>query len=89
MTIRDPEARILAGISEALRAEYASEDQARGESPFEWINSRPSRQVGAIGEKAPAPPGVAEALWRLAFGCYLSAGGDDGICRREHSRGIG
>jgi hypothetical protein len=51
MTIRDPEVRILAGISQALEAEYLSENREWEGSPFAWIKTRPSRQVGAIGEK--------------------------------------
>lgn len=51
MTIKDPEVRILAGISQALQAEYQSENREWEGSPFAWIKTRPSRQVGAIGEK--------------------------------------
>lgn len=51
MNIKDPEVRILASISQALQVEYTSEDREWEGSPFAWIKSRPSRQVGAIGEK--------------------------------------
>jgi len=51
MKITDPEVRILASISQALQVEYTSEDREWEGSPFAWIKSRPSRQVGAIGEK--------------------------------------
>lgn len=51
MNIVDPEVRILAGISLALQAEYQSENREWDGSPFAWIKTRPSRQVGAIGEK--------------------------------------
>ena len=51
MNILDPEARILASISQALEGDYASENREWEGSPFAWIKSRPSRQVGAIGEK--------------------------------------
>ncbi|HOY68882.1 MAG TPA: hypothetical protein PLP29_18535 [Candidatus Ozemobacteraceae bacterium] len=51
MKINDPDVRLLVGISKALEAEYSSgEDEWLG-SPFAWIKTRPSRQVGAIGEK--------------------------------------
>lgn len=43
--------RILAGISLAIQAEYLSENREWEGSPFAWIKTRPSRQVGAIGEK--------------------------------------
>jgi len=51
MKINDPEVRILAGISHALESEYQSEDRGWEGSPFAWIKTKPSRQVGAIGEK--------------------------------------
>jgi hypothetical protein len=51
MKIIHPEARILAGISQALEAEYLSENNEWEGSPFAWIKTRPSRQIGAIGEK--------------------------------------
>lgn len=51
MVIKDPEVRILAGISLALQEEYQSENREWEGSPFAWIRTRPSRQVGAIGEK--------------------------------------
>ncbi|GEM82629.1 MULTISPECIES: hypothetical protein [Meiothermus] len=51
MIIKDPEVSILASISQALQAEYQSENREWEGSPFAWIRTRPSRQVGAIGEK--------------------------------------
>jgi hypothetical protein len=51
MTMEYSDYRILAGISEALQDEYRSENQEWEKSPFAWIKSRPSRQIGAIGEK--------------------------------------
>ena len=51
MKVLHPEARILAGISQALEAEYRSENNEWVGSPFAWIKTRPSRQIGAIGEK--------------------------------------
>lgn len=50
--LTDPEVRVLAGLAESLRADYESEEaDPWAESPFGWIKKRPSRQVGAIGEK--------------------------------------
>lgn len=46
-----PEVQILAGIASMLEADYISDDDAWAGSPFAWIKKRPSRQVGAIGEK--------------------------------------
>lgn len=48
--IKDPEVSILAACSETLREEYGDLVVWTG-SPFAWIKTRPSRQVGAIGEK--------------------------------------
>ncbi len=49
--ITDPEVQLLVAISGTLRADYADDDLAWAGSPFAWIKTRPSRQVGAIGEK--------------------------------------
>ncbi len=49
--ITDPDVGLLAGIAAALEADYASESLAWEGSPFAWIKTRPSRQIGAIGEK--------------------------------------
>jgi hypothetical protein len=46
-----PEVRILAGISAVLKGEYDDEEKIWDGSPFAWIKGRPSRQIGAIGEK--------------------------------------
>lgn len=51
MIIQDPEVKIVAAISAALEAEYQSESPEWIGSPFAWIKTKPSRQVGAIGEK--------------------------------------
>lgn len=51
MTIKDLDVRMLAAISQAMEAEYQSENLEWVGSPFAWIKTRPSRQVGAIGEK--------------------------------------
>lgn len=49
--ITDPEVQILASYSQLLQKDYSDEDQDWIGSPFAWIKTRPSRQVGAIGEK--------------------------------------
>jgi len=69
MTIKDPEVRILAGISLALQAEYQSENREWEGSPFAWIKTKPSRQVGAIGEKLVAG-------WLAARGFNVTRSGD-------------
>jgi hypothetical protein len=50
--LSDPDVALLAGIATTLMADYAGRagDPWEG-SPFHWIKSRPSRQVGAIGEQ--------------------------------------
>lgn len=50
-SIRDPEVLALATISTTLQAGYASEELQWMGSPFAWIKTRPSRQVGTIGER--------------------------------------
>lgn len=47
----DPEVRFLAGLASTLEADYSSDEGEWRGSPFAWIKTRPSRQVGAIGEK--------------------------------------
>lgn len=49
--IADPEFRTLAAIAVALESDYTETDNIWDDSPFAWIKCRPSRQVGAIGEK--------------------------------------
>lgn len=49
--IRDPEVRALAGLSATLEGDYVDpHNDPWRDSPFGWIQSRPSRQKGAIGE---------------------------------------
>src|SRR5258706_16076734 len=50
-SITDPEVAFLATLSGTLRADYVDADLEWEGSPFAWIKTRPSRQVGAIGEK--------------------------------------
>ena len=41
----------LVAISQTLQASYKDENKMWEGSPFEWIKLRPSRSIGAIGEK--------------------------------------
>jgi len=50
-SISDPETQLLAQICTTMRADYSDADLEWEGSPFAWIKTRPSRQVGAIGEK--------------------------------------
>ena len=50
-TIRDAEVQLLAGLATTLHVDYAKDDIPWHGSPFAWIKTRPSRQIGAIGEK--------------------------------------
>lgn len=48
--ISDPQVRILAALAADKQAQYAEQDAMWQGSPFAWIKTRPSRQIGAIGE---------------------------------------
>ena len=49
--ITDPDVLILASCAATLQSDYAEEDKEWAGSPFAWIKTRPSRQIGVIGEK--------------------------------------
>lgn len=51
--IQDPDVRLLAMIAGTLKGDYVREGDADpwAGSPFAWIRTRPSRQVGKIGEQ--------------------------------------
>lgn len=49
--ITDPDVQLLASLSATLSRDYAEDELAWLGSPFAWIKTRPSRQVGAIGEQ--------------------------------------
>lgn len=49
--IADPEVSLLARIAADLEGQYTADAAMWAGSPFQWIKTRPSRQVGAIGEK--------------------------------------
>lgn len=61
--IRDPDVQMLASLSQTISTDYITDapDPWEG-SPFAWIRTRQSRQVGAIGEKLMAG-------WCAAKGC--------------------
>lgn len=48
--IDDPEVRTLAALASSLEEDYIDTDDPWRGSPFQWIQTRPSRQKGAIGE---------------------------------------
>lgn len=48
--IEDPDVRKLASIASLLQSDYEENEDWIG-SPFDWIKTRPSRQVGKIGEQ--------------------------------------
>ena len=48
--INDPDVQILAALAADKESEYADDDAMWLGSPFRWIKTRPSRQIGSIGE---------------------------------------
>lgn len=69
--IQDPEVRILASIASMLKSDYIREeaDDPWARSPFGWIKTLPSRQVGKIGEQLVAG-------WCAAKGLDVTISGD-------------
>ena len=49
--IADPEVALLAEIATTIEGQYSDDFSMWAGSPFGWIKTRPSRQVGAIAEK--------------------------------------
>jgi len=49
--ITDPDVQLLATLSATISSDYAEDELVWQGSPFAWIKSRPSRQIGAIGEQ--------------------------------------
>lgn len=49
--IADPDVRMLTVIATSLYSDYEDGDMSWAGSPFAWIKSRPSRQIGKIGEQ--------------------------------------
>ena len=69
--IEDPDVQMLASLAAALKSDYVQKgttDPWAG-SPFAWIRSRPSRQVGKIGEQLVAG-------WCAAKGLDVTSCGD-------------
>jgi len=48
--IKNKDVELLASIATGLRVDYGQRDLAWKDSPFAWIKTRPSRQIGKIGE---------------------------------------
>jgi hypothetical protein len=69
--IKDPEVLVLASIAGTLKRDYVREglDDPWTGSPFAWIRTRPSRQVGKIGEQLVAG-------WCAAKGLDVVSSGD-------------
>lgn len=68
--ITDPEVRLLASLAAVLETEYApGTNDPWLNSPFGWIQARPSRQKGAIGE-------ALVAGWAAAKGFDVTRTGD-------------
>lgn len=49
--ILDRDVQLLAAVAAQLKPDYVSRDPEWEGSPFAWIKTRPSRQVGKIGEQ--------------------------------------
>lgn len=60
---------LLASLAQTIRDDYADDESLWADSPFGWIKTRPSRQVGAIGEKLVAG-------WLAAKGCDVTRSPD-------------
>jgi hypothetical protein len=67
--ITDTDVQMLAGLSQTLRVNYDQQSLEWEGSPFAWIKTRPSRQVGAIGE-------ILVAGWCAANGLDVIASPD-------------
>ena len=67
-SIEDRDVRMLAGLAGALETDYVQHDDAWDGSPFAWIKTRPSRQIGKIGEQLVAGWCAAKGLDVLASG---------------------
>lgn len=50
-SIKNKDVQLLASIAAGLQPDYMGRDAAWDGSPFAWIKTRPSRQIGKIGEQ--------------------------------------
>lgn len=48
--ITDEDVQLLASLAGTMKVDYLEDDRAWEGSPFAWIKTRPSRQIGKIGE---------------------------------------
>jgi hypothetical protein len=69
--IADPDVATLASIADTVKRDYIGKDKydAWAGSPFAWIRTLPSRQVGKIGEQL-------VEKWCTAKGLKVSSSGD-------------
>ena len=70
LPLADPDLGLLAAISATLMSDYIKpENDPWAGSPFAWIKTRPSRQIGSIGEQLVAG-------WCAAKGLDVTRTGD-------------
>src|SRR5262245_39439003 len=67
----EPSVQALADLSLALEGDYSERDRSWAGSPFAWIKTRPSRQIGTIGERL-----VERYLQRAGFRVSPSSNSD-------------
>ena len=65
----DTEFSFLSAKSLTLKAGYDAEENPWADSPFEWIKSKPSRTIGAIGDRL-------IAAWFAGRGYSVEQSGD-------------
>ena len=79
--ITDPDVQLLATIASTLRTDYDEVDLAWEGSPFAWIKTRPSRQIGKITEDLVAG-------WLAAKRFNVSRSGDSEADRVVESKRV-
>jgi hypothetical protein len=80
--IQDPEVKLLAALAATLEPDYVrGDDDPWQGSPFAWIQTRPSRQKGAIGE-------ALVAGWAAAKGFDVARTGDSDADRLIHGHRV-
>ncbi len=75
--IEDEDVQLMAAIAGTLRSDYIDEGDEWAGSPFAWIKTRPSRQVGKIGEQLIAG-------WCAAKGLDVTSSGSSHFDRVIH-----